>query len=222
MGFNQNMPPSVVFGPASLGGIGLLHLYIVQGALKTTALIERIRQHGRLGQTMWISIQWAQVTAGVGFALLGEPDCFLPHAVGTWFLSLRDFLADSEFTLEVANTYAVSKRRDHDRILMDDALTGWNTDSNIQAINGCRLYLQVECLSDICTADGRSGTTTQTTHSHLDEHDAVAATGATWTKLVGSMATFHSNVYTNQVNRQVTDRPRPMDSTPDSDLASKL
>ena len=103
---------------------------------------------------MWISLQWAQVTAGVGFYLLGEPDRFLPHAVGKWFLSLRDFLADSELTLEVANTYKVTKRRDHDRILMDDALAGWYTDSDIQAINRCRLYLQVECLSDICTADG--------------------------------------------------------------------
>jgi hypothetical protein len=37
--------------------------------------------------------------------LLDKPERFLPHVVGTWLLSLRDFLADSEFTLEIVNTY---------------------------------------------------------------------------------------------------------------------
>jgi hypothetical protein len=39
---------------------------------------------------------------------------------------------------------------------MDDVLTGFYTDSEADGINRCRLYLQVECLSDICTAEGAS------------------------------------------------------------------
>jgi hypothetical protein len=39
---------------------------------------------------------------------------------------------------------------------MDDVLTGFYTDSETEGINRCRLYLQVECLSDICTAEGAS------------------------------------------------------------------
>jgi hypothetical protein len=73
---------------------------------------------------MWIAIQWAQVTAGVGFHLLDAPERFLPHAVGKWFSSPRDFLADSEFTLEIVNTRSVYLRWVHDRILMDDILAG--------------------------------------------------------------------------------------------------
>jgi hypothetical protein len=37
---------------------------------------------------------------------------------------------------------------------MDDVLAGFYTESEIQGINRCRLYLQVECLLDICNADG--------------------------------------------------------------------
>jgi hypothetical protein len=154
MGFNKHMPLAVVFGPSYLGGVGLRRLYVEQGSPKISALIEHIRQNGRLGQMMWIAIQWAQVTAGVGFALLGKPDRFLPHAVGKWLLFLRDFLADLEFTLEIANTHIVCLRRVHDRILMDDVLAGFYIESEIQGINRFRFYLQVECLSDICTADG--------------------------------------------------------------------
>ncbi len=103
---------------------------------------------------IWIALQWAQVTTGVGVELLREPGHFLPHAVGRCFASLRDFLADSELTLTIANVYTVCPRREGDLVLMDEARTGNYTSGDVQAINRCRLYLQVECLSDICTADG--------------------------------------------------------------------
>jgi hypothetical protein len=77
MGSNKNMPLAVVFGPAYLGGVGLRHPYVEQGSLKTSALIEHIRQNGRLGQMMWIALQWTQVNEGVGFAVLGKPERFL-------------------------------------------------------------------------------------------------------------------------------------------------
>jgi hypothetical protein len=74
---------------------------------------------------------------------------FLPYAVGQWFFSLRDsFLAGSECTFEIANMYIVCTRWVHDRIIMEDALIGDYIVSEIQAINRCRSYLQVEYLSD--------------------------------------------------------------------------
>jgi hypothetical protein len=99
---------------------------------------------------MWIAKQWAQVTAGVEFALLGKPERFLPHAVGKWLLSLRDFLADSQFTITHTPSVYVEST---DRILTDDALAGFYTNSEKRGIKRCRLYLLVECVSDICTAD---------------------------------------------------------------------
>jgi hypothetical protein len=125
-----------------------------------------------------IEMQWTQVTAGVGFALLAEPGRFLPH------------VADSECTLEIANTYTVRTRRANGRILMEDALTRDYTISEIQAINRCRLYLQVEYLSDICTADGLrtdSGLRAQPPTVTFTEHDPVALPRAPWKTLVGNM-----------------------------------
>jgi hypothetical protein len=103
---------------------------------------------------MWTAIQWNQVTAGVGFAILTGPWRSLPHVVGQWIPSLCEFLASSECTINIANTYTVCTRRIRDRILMEDAMTGDFTDSEMRAINRCRLFLQIECLSDVCTADG--------------------------------------------------------------------
>jgi hypothetical protein len=72
--FNQNMPLEIV------GGLGLRYLYVEQGCQKTSALLQHIRQHSRLGKMMWTVIQWTQVT--VGFAVLAEPWRFLPHELG--------------------------------------------------------------------------------------------------------------------------------------------
>jgi hypothetical protein len=153
MGFKWNMPLEVVFGPTCIGGIGRRHLYIKQGCQKTSVLLLRIRQHSRLGKMVWTAIQWIQVIAGVGFALLAEPWSFLIHAVGQCFSSLRDFLADSECTIEIANTYTVCTRRVHDRILMERNDRGLHRQRNagnqsLPAVSSGR------CLSDVCTADG--------------------------------------------------------------------
>ena len=123
MGYNRNMPLQVVYGPISIGGIGLQHLYVEQGCQKVSALLQNIRQHSSLGKRMRTVIQWTQVTTGVGFAILSERWRSLPQTDGQWFSSLCDFLADSECTVEIANTYTVCTRRVHVRILMEDAMT---------------------------------------------------------------------------------------------------
>jgi hypothetical protein len=127
---------------------------IEQGCQKASALLQHSRHYSRLGKMMWTAIERNQVTAGVGFAILTEPWRSLPHAVGQRIPSLCEFLASSECTIDIAYTYTVCTRRIHGRILMEDAMTGDLTDSEMRAINRCRLFLQVECLPDVCTADG--------------------------------------------------------------------
>jgi hypothetical protein len=70
-------------------------------------------------------------------------------------------------------TYMVGSRRVHHRILTDNALAGWYRPRNndIQAINRCRLYLQIERLSDICPADGLILDPRLQAQRHLTEYD---------------------------------------------------
>jgi hypothetical protein len=166
---------------------------------------------------MWIATQWAQVIAGAGFACLGEPGRFLLHAVDKWFSSHHDCLADYECTPAIVNTYIVYLRRVYDRILMDEVLAGWYTNSDIQAISRCRLYRQVECLSDIYTADGLSGDRTpgKTSYCHFREYDHVAVSRASQPTLVGSMAPLPHPVYMCFIDQPTTPRSRPMDVRPD-------
>jgi hypothetical protein len=69
-------------------------------------------------------MQWAQVTVGIGFALLDEPGPVSSTCSRQMLSSLRDFLADSECTLEIVDTSTFCLRRFQDRMLIDNALAG--------------------------------------------------------------------------------------------------
>jgi hypothetical protein len=75
----------------------------------------------------------------------------IPGLPQLWLSSLYDFLADSEWTLETTSTYTVCIRRVHDRRTQRQ---GTSQMAKMQTINRCHLYLQVERLSNVCTADG--------------------------------------------------------------------
>ena len=88
MGFNQHMPREIVFGPHSLGGIGLHNLYVEQGIRHISGLIGHLRQGSTTGLLMLAQVQWCQIQAGCGFSLLHKPSLTFPSitlkTVGSW------------------------------------------------------------------------------------------------------------------------------------------
>ena len=115
-----------------------------------------MRHQGILGNNMWVTYQWFQVTTGTGYPVLEYPDTLkLPHAEGDWFIALQGFLSASNLAIYIPNVYTVQFRRTRDRILMEDALQyGEYTNDEIRQINRARLFLQVETLSDVSNALG--------------------------------------------------------------------
>ena len=151
MNYNRNMPRHVVFGPKSPGGVGLSHLYCEQGSHQVSALLKQLRFQGMLGKTTETPIQWYQLTVGMGFSAFEKPSIELPHEVGEWLISVREFLKKSKCQLMMSNIYRVKLRRANDSILMEQAIELMSA-ATIPAINRCRLFLQVETVANISTA----------------------------------------------------------------------
>ena len=154
MGCNRNMPREVVFGPQCMGGIGLRHLHIEQGSKQTLGCLRHLRHSGPVGKMIRIAMQWFQHLVGVSFSTFEHPGTTLSHAEGEWLMSVRTFLAASDCKLRVVGLQTVERRRIQDRALMDDAISAGLPREMTRGINRVRLFLQVECLSDICTPDG--------------------------------------------------------------------
>jgi hypothetical protein len=58
-----------------------------------------------LGKTMETAIQWYQLTIGMGFSAFKEPSQEIPHEVGEWLISCREFLKRSKNQLTMAKKY---------------------------------------------------------------------------------------------------------------------
>jgi hypothetical protein len=97
---------------------------------------------------------------------------------------------------------------------MEDAMTRDFTDGEMRSINRCRMFLQAECLSDDCTADGL------TTYPGLQAQPPKVTSLSTikWA-LVGSMTTVPATVYTRFHEQPASPDTRPVDTSRPSNLA---
>jgi hypothetical protein len=121
MSCNRNISKVVVFGPREHGGIGLRYLY--KESQQTSTYIRHSGHGGRIGRALRIALQWFQLINGISFDSFEHPNILLSHAVGSWFISIRQYLTASGFGLKFTKPlYTVSTRRTHDKVLMDDVL----------------------------------------------------------------------------------------------------
>jgi hypothetical protein len=75
---------------------------------------------------------------------------------GQWFTSMQYFLHHCNAHLQFDTTRLPALLRANDRVLMDDFREHGLSPQELRLANNCRLYLQVECLSEICEEGGRS------------------------------------------------------------------
>jgi hypothetical protein len=154
LGYNRNMPREVVFGPQKFQGVGLRHLYDLQGADGTRLLLNKLNDStSTTNKMLQILLDTIQQEAGIQRPIL-EDTRPLQYIEWGWIPSLRDFLHHIDATITNA-TKGLPIYREYDSLIMDSKhLRRANRKESI-LINRCRLALQVECVSDISTADGR-------------------------------------------------------------------
>jgi hypothetical protein len=91
------------------------------------------RHSGRIGRALRIGLQWFQLINGISFDSFAHPNRLLPHTVGGWFISIRQYMSACGFGLKFIETwYTVSTRRKHNKVLMDDFLRTVKAPTKIQ------------------------------------------------------------------------------------------
>jgi hypothetical protein len=158
LGFNRNLPLEVAYGPKSLGGVGLRHLFTEQGAIKVMILLKQIRIQRPLGKLAQIKLAWDQRVAGIGHSILQSPYNYCPQLHHEkWTTSLREYLQKSDLDLHILNFHTAQQKRQFDKIIMDSTILHSNdhyTLKEIIMINRCRIYLKAESMADICNDRG--------------------------------------------------------------------
>jgi hypothetical protein len=152
MGFNRNMPREVVFSSKLYQGLSLKHLYDAQGVDGTRLLLQELNSESDTGNLLRATIDVIQIEAGISTPIL-EDNRPLAYIEWGWIPSIRDFLHHIKAEISNASTRP-QQYREGDSYLMDNKLIREMTRKEQILVNRCRLFLQVECVSDIASADG--------------------------------------------------------------------
>jgi hypothetical protein len=155
MGYNRKTPSAVVYGPTSLGGIGLRHMYLEQGTMQVLIIIQHLRAYTQVGATILIQLNWAQMVSGRGKSILEIPMENIPHLdEELWIQTMRRFLTISQLTLHIEDIVTPVTKRENDAIIMDVVAAQQWTNAETRQINKCRLYMRIDSISEMCSASG--------------------------------------------------------------------
>jgi exonuclease III len=153
LGVNRMFPRDVAHGPPTHGGLGLPHLLTIQGTSQLKLLTGHIRQNDVDGKLTLACLDNAQLIAGTSAPLLEFPSLSYPHLKDPWLESHRSFLSDCDAKLIISPAWTPTLHRTHDRLIMEAAAAS-TTPIDLRHTNQCRLYLQVQRLSDLCNGAG--------------------------------------------------------------------
>jgi hypothetical protein len=153
MGFNRHMPREVVYCSTKYQGLGLRHLYDIQGSDSLRLLLQELNHEGTTKHLLQYLLEVIQMEAGIGRPIL-EDNRPLIYIEWGWIPAIRDFLLHINAQIKNA-TNTPPKFRKFDSYIMDTSTLVTMTRKEQILINRCRLFLQVECLSDISDAEGK-------------------------------------------------------------------
>jgi hypothetical protein len=147
LGFNRHMPRQVVFASKRFGGIGLLNLPTEQGTSQIQLLLSHLRSTSYIHDSIIILIESFQLIAGMQESPLIATRSYT-HIHAPWIQCIREFLRNTNATIYIPGLTQLTKHRMHDQPIMSIDLDHFSN-SDLDCINACRLYLQVNFLSEI-------------------------------------------------------------------------
>ena len=151
----RTIPHDIRYGSKDALGLGLDDLYISQGLDKIIFFMEEINGKSMSRPLLRANFEWAMIHVGIGEKSLFDINYndfghLLPR---TWIKSLWEFVHIYKVKMPTYD-FLLKQRRDGDLFLMESFhQTGFSKKQLIK-LNRCRLYLQVELLSDITDGTG--------------------------------------------------------------------
>ena len=152
-----SFPKVVRFGPRANYGLGIPHLWTVQGLEKILAIFRHGDATTIPGNQIRCSLEAVMIETGIPSSLFSY--CYKDYAPLTspsWISSLWEFLDHYGFILH-DNLLPVQLKCEHDQFLIPTFVTsGHLTSAQLRQANTCRLWLRVWRLSDVVSGDGLS------------------------------------------------------------------
>jgi hypothetical protein len=157
LGINRNLPLVITYGPTKRGGLQIPNIYTQHGIAHIKTLISYgQRSNDPTGKLLRACIEQHKLEVGLGQSLFSHPYKILsPILTKTWISHTWEFLDRFQLYLE-EDTPSLRLHRQGDQFLMAAFIQTGYRGASLHQLNSCRLFLQVNTLSDLATASGNS------------------------------------------------------------------
>ena len=156
LGLSKSFPRVVINGPTNSQGLGRRSIYYVMGEIQTSTLLRHYSENSLTGSMLQASLQRHNLELGLGTSMFqADYTRYSRLATDSWMKHNWAFQHRSQIAVDIAAPVPVLQR-EGDQFLIP---LFWNMGyrkSNLEALNRCRMFLQVTTLSDIASGDGTS------------------------------------------------------------------
>jgi Reverse transcriptase (RNA-dependent DNA polymerase) len=151
-GICRNMARDAVFSPCKYMGFGIHHPYITQGIRKVMLFMSK--EHRTSSDLIRIAWENTVLESGLGPNFLTETGIAIRRVITkTWTTSLWEFIDTHNIKLQ--HVPAINESRSQNDFYIMKPASAFLSTADLRHFNHCRMYLQVNLLSDVLTADGR-------------------------------------------------------------------
>lgn len=156
MGMSRNFPRTILFGPRSRGGKEFPHLFTTQGSAHLAQILRHFGSESITGSLLRTEYEEHLLEIGSGTPMFQLPyDKWEFLVTKSWLKATWQFCSESQIQCLIPHPH-IPCTRNSSQFLMDVVRHQQQRLSNSQmsAINRCRIYLQVLTTADICTVNG--------------------------------------------------------------------
>jgi hypothetical protein len=153
MGVCRNISRKLVFSNFKFQGLGMVHPFVLQGLRKLMLMVEQTSSLPLLQHVKQTSWAMTRIESGAGPQFLQQPySKYNSFITLGWITTIWEFV--SRYQIKLQNNTRPLKRRSKDEYIMHLIVQGNYKPYELRWFNACRLYLQVELLSDLFNAQG--------------------------------------------------------------------
>ena len=152
---HRNIDKDLIFATRKYGGLEVPHLYDVMGMSKTKFLMKHLRLNDKTGKLLRISMEYTQLEVGTKVPFYHQSFDKWKHIITpTWITHLWQYWSEAAVQPDLTTMWTGKSERTNDDFLMDLLLKKFNTKTDHQKVNLCRMALQVINVADLANLNG--------------------------------------------------------------------
>jgi hypothetical protein len=153
LGYNRNMPRSIIHSSSTYGGVGLIDLYTEQGCSKIQMILTLLRLQRYLNNQIVSILESYTTLTGLTTSPLMSTGAF-SFVRSPWVDTLQQFLSKLNAKILIPHFKHINLLQKFDQPIMNPKYINQFLKLEQEMINACRLYLQVNTVAEISNHQG--------------------------------------------------------------------